>query len=111
AEDGIRDATVTGVQTCALPISGRSAGLLQHRCVVLPRARLINRVAIIGVISPEFGKRDALYPYTRMSRKWSLRERLGDEVILRCNRAMVKHWAVGEIDTWRHVQCGTGGRP
>src|SRR5207245_6036883 len=23
AEDGIRDATVTGVQTCALPISGR----------------------------------------------------------------------------------------
>src|SRR6266542_4931881 len=25
AEDGIRDATVTGVQTCALPISSRSA--------------------------------------------------------------------------------------
>src|SRR2546427_8919015 len=24
AEDGIRDLTVTGVQTCALPISGRS---------------------------------------------------------------------------------------
>src|SRR5207245_6795207 len=27
AEDGIRDATVTGVQTCALPISGGLAGL------------------------------------------------------------------------------------
>src|SRR5207245_5224759 len=26
AEDGIRDATVTGVQTCALPISGPPAG-------------------------------------------------------------------------------------
>src|SRR5688572_31634255 len=26
AEDGIRDLTVTGVQTCALPISGVSAG-------------------------------------------------------------------------------------
>src|SRR5207245_6535023 len=25
AEDGIRDATVTGVQTCALPISSRAA--------------------------------------------------------------------------------------
>src|SRR2546430_8115532 len=25
AEDGIRDLTVTGVQTCALPISGRAA--------------------------------------------------------------------------------------
>src|SRR5207245_3590305 len=28
AEDGIRDATVTGVQTCALPISSRRAGSL-----------------------------------------------------------------------------------
>src|SRR5689334_24632797 len=26
AEDGIRDGTVTGVQTCGLPISGDSAG-------------------------------------------------------------------------------------
>src|SRR5690606_40174772 len=31
AEDGIRDFHVTGVQTCALPISlGRQPGLLQH---------------------------------------------------------------------------------
>src|SRR5690625_6808754 len=28
AEDGIRDGHVTGVQTCALPISGRLLGLL-----------------------------------------------------------------------------------
>src|SRR2546430_3741998 len=28
AEDGIRDLTVTGVQTCALPISGRGQGVL-----------------------------------------------------------------------------------
>src|SRR2546430_10285315 len=28
AEDGIRDLTVTGVQTCALPISAASRGLL-----------------------------------------------------------------------------------
>src|SRR5689334_23806715 len=27
AEDGIRDGTVTGVQTCALPILARSAGM------------------------------------------------------------------------------------
>src|SRR2546430_602487 len=37
AEDGIRDLTVTGVQTCALPISGRHSTLpippsLQARC-------------------------------------------------------------------------------
>src|SRR5207245_11050709 len=30
-EDGIRDATVTGVQTCALPISSRRAGCVQNR--------------------------------------------------------------------------------
>src|SRR5216684_5811703 len=30
AEDGIRDVAVTGVQTCALPISGCSRGLLQR---------------------------------------------------------------------------------
>src|SRR5207245_3627625 len=29
AEDGIRDATVTGVQTCALPISDRARGPLR----------------------------------------------------------------------------------
>src|SRR5256886_8428933 len=30
AEDGIRDLTVTGVQTCALPISGGVHAQLQH---------------------------------------------------------------------------------
>ena len=30
AEDGIRDTSVTGVQTCALPISSVAAGTLQH---------------------------------------------------------------------------------
>src|SRR5207245_3303904 len=31
AEDGIRDATVTGVQTCALPISDRRIGVTRVR--------------------------------------------------------------------------------
>src|SRR5256886_2040376 len=34
AEDGIRDLTVTGVQTCALPISERPAGAARSRCGV-----------------------------------------------------------------------------
>src|SRR2546430_4962336 len=38
AEDGIRDLTVTGVQTCALPISARDGG-------VSPRGRLHRRRA------------------------------------------------------------------
>src|SRR2546430_3429088 len=35
AEDGIRDLTVTGVQTCALPIYIESVALLTAQCVVL----------------------------------------------------------------------------
>src|SRR6266436_3516866 len=31
AEDGIRDVAVTGVQTCALPISGRQRAVPPHR--------------------------------------------------------------------------------
>src|SRR5207245_6988811 len=48
AEDGIRDATVTGVQTCALPISISSSALQTEG-----RARLVHhglsdgRVAVI----------------------------------------------------------------
>src|SRR6266516_5757989 len=34
AEDGIRDRTVTGVQTCALPISGKHLGLTLVGAVV-----------------------------------------------------------------------------
>src|SRR2546430_12466869 len=33
AEDGIRDLTVTGVQTCALPISSFPAREIKFRCV------------------------------------------------------------------------------
>src|SRR2546430_8879744 len=39
AEDGIRDLTVTGVQTCALPISAAVAVLLGLLSVTLGRAR------------------------------------------------------------------------
>src|SRR5438128_5011806 len=35
AEDGIRDATVTGVQTCALPIFRRAMNTLQNRNILL----------------------------------------------------------------------------
>src|SRR5207248_8930054 len=39
AEDGIRDRTVTGVQTCALPIWNNSASHLPWRSVSHTRAR------------------------------------------------------------------------
>src|SRR5207245_5624226 len=55
AEDGIRDATVTGVQTCALPISIPAAGLLSG-CAIALLAPDIPRALAVGVlIASEFG--------------------------------------------------------
>src|SRR6266542_1842158 len=46
AEDGIRDATVTGVQTCALPIlAGREQPRRQVALVTLHAADLAERMA------------------------------------------------------------------
>src|SRR5207248_4035919 len=48
AEDGIRDRTVTGVQTCALPILPATAGvtvLVTATSVTSPRARPARRQA------------------------------------------------------------------
>src|SRR5688572_30930153 len=55
AEDGIRDLTVTGVQTCALPIyrhgaRARSRRAPQRLCVRLPRGRVAPRSADQGLV-------------------------------------------------------------
>src|SRR5207245_4739237 len=45
AEDGIRDATVTGVQTCALPIfdvNGRGTLLTTEECLLDPNVQTRN---------------------------------------------------------------------
>src|SRR5690349_23053817 len=39
AEDGIRDLYVTGVQTCALPISFRSRSRESPACIIAPNAK------------------------------------------------------------------------
>src|SRR2546427_8618749 len=52
AEDGIRDLTVTGVQTCALPIS---AGVAPGKTA--QRARGISGRAACGNVPPERGDR------------------------------------------------------
>src|SRR5207245_7694085 len=55
AEDGIRDATVTGVQTCALPISN----FVLAECG--PRARSIRAgLAARGVLVRDFSDRPGL---------------------------------------------------
>src|SRR5687767_15872135 len=52
AEDGIRDKLVTGVQTCALPISYHEAG---HAVVMnaIPEADPVQKITIVGRRSEE----------------------------------------------------------
>src|SRR5207248_8948080 len=43
--DGIRDRTVTGVQTCALPILPRAANV--HVCASAPHSELLKQAAVV----------------------------------------------------------------
>src|SRR6266496_2713562 len=71
AEDGIRDLYVTGVQTCALPISrGRASGLGWAGTIALPtgllfRANLRSRDLTTTTLC-NVGRRSA-FPTTRMA--------------------------------------------
>src|SRR5215813_14804039 len=66
AEDGIRDADVTGVQTCALPISiaaqgdGETEGAAGGTAVLLPRGDQVPGIAGIGSQGWLFGDVDQL---------------------------------------------------
>src|SRR3989442_6568350 len=56
AEDGIRDADVTGVQTCALPISGLLEEEADHTVESQPRPllqQLVSIAAVVGVVWTE----------------------------------------------------------
>src|SRR5256886_711136 len=52
AEDGIRDLTVTGVQTCALPISGATAANTRARFFTQPTPRLLDPGPVSNPIMP-----------------------------------------------------------
>src|SRR5438093_11965527 len=58
AEDGIRDWSVTGVQTCAIPILPRACDVVrgQARCARRPRAPLDSVSARGGALVREAGR-------------------------------------------------------
>src|SRR5207245_8224013 len=58
AEDGIRDATVTGVQTCALPISSLGWRFSLETALTKPDAHL----------SAAFGLSEAIYAFASKAR-------------------------------------------
>src|SRR5688572_33090055 len=57
AEDGIRDLTVTGVQTCALPILSQALGIIEIGlpCINLTHAR--EKPASVGNLLPAYEMR------------------------------------------------------
>src|SRR2546425_6577763 len=79
AEDGIRDKLVTGVQTCALPISSSAPVIVVDRVGILADLYALADVAVVGggfhraglhsVLEPAgFGVPGAGGPYWHMSR-------------------------------------------
>src|SRR2546430_10433469 len=100
AEDVIRDLTVTGVQTCALPISRRrlvfaSRAVLQHDC----RARPARQQAVEGPLQP--GCPQTVVPQAADGRardggigiepvERSEERRVGESVDLRGRRIIIK---------------------
>src|SRR3712207_7440828 len=59
AEDGIRDIGVTGVQTCALPISPRHAGRVEARAGAWGSHHSRNRREVKGRLKAYHGERAA----------------------------------------------------
>src|SRR6267143_5710015 len=59
AEDGIRDGTVTGVQTCALPIFSKPAKM------PLPDERVVRRIAEVHETGGSTGSTGWRYPWNR----------------------------------------------
>src|SRR2546425_11928963 len=55
AEDGIRDKLVTGVQTCALPISRLTAAIARQQHAVLITQRHADALELIGAELGGFG--------------------------------------------------------
>src|SRR5687768_18615744 len=90
AEDGIRDVAVTGVQTCALPISLKSSGLLtwtSQRALV----GLCFGAAECWVKSRRLGR--AVQAWNRGCRQRSEERRVGKECRCRwaAHRKRTKH--------------------
>src|SRR5256886_6456143 len=63
AEDGIRDLTVTGVQTCALPISERGARSRRACSSLAPRGRRVRRAVLGSLETARAGGRRRLDPH------------------------------------------------
>src|SRR5204863_2148568 len=97
AEDGIRDLYVTGVQTCALPISDDGAEQrLRARgaaAVVVPQRRVLRRIDRARALAPGAGAAPAR-PVRR-----GLRAHDGRSRLLQIGRASCRERVLMWVDT------------
>src|SRR5689334_23417399 len=104
AEDGIRDLTVTGVQTCALPIFEADARLdrLAHRSQVHRHVRRVGDQVAFGV-EQRAGKVEALLDVHRVRRVLQAQAHLlGDQI----GRASCRGRVSSSVGGWWSM--GTG---
>src|SRR5207248_6992698 len=98
AEDGIRDRTVTGVQTCALPISElwQADDPAQRAAIWAGRK---SAFAAVGRISPAYIVQDGVVPRSALGSVLDKIARLSDE----CGVKRSEERRVGK-------ECRSGGR-
>src|SRR6266536_6645819 len=77
AEDGIRDPLVTGVQTCALPISILLADVGRERLAAGEAMRALGHGGARGV---EVGQRESVEPAEEI-RHWALGQLLAELIV------------------------------
>src|SRR5207248_4736365 len=96
AEDGIRDRTVTGVQTCALPILHKALMKSISRCELTPESHRVTNIATRD-IRAGFSRHDAitLHPETIRTRAFVFLFTVNGEMSARC-------WLRRNPDTTRY---------
>src|SRR5688572_26560224 len=97
AEDGIRDLTVTGVQTCALPISLRLTERLERDTARLPP---VARHQVLGAVDDDVGLCAKCDPRPT-GRYISIR----DPVVCGCRapRTRLAHLLERDLSSWLRV--------
>src|SRR6266542_6548905 len=87
AEDGIRDATVTGVQTCALPISAPGRSRRRQRLQQSPRTGVLDRRDTAAV---PLKRRGASRQGPRRQHAWHLVGSAADAEVPRAQLALLR---------------------
>src|SRR5207245_7085869 len=97
AEDGIRYATVTGVQTCALPISRADLGIAKHAYVASRSGWFSDRATCFLASGRPVLHQDTGFPDWLPTTEGVLAFATPDEVIEGYRKSRVAGWRMGRV--------------